>query len=223
MLLPVLWLIGHLDPLLPGGLAARHTALQYSDLIMLLVWVASVLLTALVVGYVVALCARAIGYAAIRTLLSESQAQLYGLLASTILWVAITGLNWTHFRGNEAALLLWYVLAGAANGLFGVVWLVLAGRAAASLEQFRSAAVLFGSAVGSFFVALGALVGLSYLLRNTNPGPELGLYALILLIMMGLLVIPPVLTVAAGAALWGGILRKSDRDSGEDSGGDTPE
>jgi hypothetical protein len=212
--LPLLWLFGHLDLVQTIGLSNLHLPLQDDPVRQLLIYEAAVLASALVVGYILALCARAVGHDAIRTLLSISQAQLYGLLASAILWVAVTGLNWSVYRQNEVAAALWYIITGAADGLFGVVWLVLAVRAAASVEPFRSAGILFGAAVATFLSALGAMVVLFIILNNIGAQPSLGLFGLIFLLILGIFAIPPALAVNGSAALWAGVLRLADERSG---------
>ena len=97
--LPVLWDLGQHVPNLSFQVLALHgAAMQHGVFEQLAVLQATALVSALVVGVVVACVARALGHEAIRTLLRPSQAQLFGLLATSVLWIAFTGLNWASFR-----------------------------------------------------------------------------------------------------------------------------
>jgi hypothetical protein len=206
----VLWALGHLDPLLPPALGVWHLEPLGDDFwFQFMIYQAAVLASALVIGFVLAQCTRVLGHDTIRALLPESRAQLFGLLTTAILCVAVIGVQWSAYRQNEVALAIWYVLNGAANGLFTVVWLILGARAAASVRQFWTALTLFGAAVASFFVALGGLALLLFLLRDSNPAPSLALTAVLIILFMGLIVVPSVLEMTAAAALWSGILTLS--------------
>jgi hypothetical protein len=206
-LLQLFWAVGHFEL----DSAVWSHGLEYSlppdfwfwTFVTLGVYLAS----ALVAGIVVALCARAVGYEAIRSLVKLPQARLYGFFPFVILWIAVTGLTWSAYLHNQVAVAAWLVVTGAANTLFIAAWLVLAGRAAASVEEFKTAAIFFGSALGSFFGSIGALLLLIMLLEHTNPQPTLPLIGLILLVQMCRSAIAPVLFILASAAMWAGVLR----------------
>jgi hypothetical protein len=222
VLLPVLWALGNLVPNLSYQvLALRGGAMQLGVFEQIAVLQATALVTALVVGVVVACIARALGHEAIRTLLSPSQAQLFGLLATSVLWIAFTGLNWASFRQDELLAIVWTIISGAAFALYGAVWLMLAVRAAASLHPLQTAVTLVASAEASFLSALGgALLLLIYLDRSPTE-PSLLLFGLVLLLNVALVMVPPALAVAAGSALWSAILTSRERPEAHGSGDNT--
>jgi hypothetical protein len=223
-LLPVLWAFGHVTPaILPASLAALHTgALQNEALITILVWQATAIAAALVLGFVAAFFARSLGHEALRTLLSPSQAQLFALLATATLWIAATGLNWAAYKQDEILTIIWYVLTGAAQLLFGAIWLLLAARAASSLRQFSTALNLFVAAEGCFLSALGGLMLLILLFYDGLPDPSLAMFGLFVLVGIALTAVPSALAVTAGAALWSGILAYRDSAFKRGSGADSP-
>lgn len=219
VLLPVLWAFGHLTPVVSYPFqASRFGVLQNEALLGILVLQASAFAAALLVGFVVAFFARGLGHAAIRTLLSPAQALLFGILATATLWIAVTGLNWASFRQNEPLTIIWYIITGTAQALFGTVWLMLAVRAAASMRPFQAAANLITAAEGCFCSALGGILLLLVYLQNAQPDPSLALVGVELFLVIALFVVPPAIAVTAGAALWGGVLAARDRRDGRRSG-----
>jgi hypothetical protein len=218
VLLPVLWSLGHLAPTASYQLEMPHIgSLQSDALTSILILQVTALATALVVGYVAACVARALGREAIRTLLSPSQAQLFGLLATSALWIACTGLSWENFQQNEPLTIAWYIITGAAVGLYGAVWLLLAVRAAATVKPFQTMTALAISAEGCFLSALGGLLLLVFYLNGANPEPSLLLFGIAQLLNITLILVPPALAVAAGAALWSGILKSRERPADDSS------
>jgi hypothetical protein len=153
-------------------------------------------------------------------LLSPTQALLAALLATATLWLALTGLTWASYRQDELLITIWYVITGAAEWLFVAVWLVLAVRAAASIKQFRTALDLFVAAEACFLSALGCLLLLIIFLIDRPGDPSLVLFAVLLLVNVALIAVPPAIAVTAGGALWSGIL--AARESAEQGAGDRP-
>lgn len=222
-LIPMLWALGHIAPMLTYNAGAFHAGVLQNPVVYILLLLQSVaIVTALVVGFLAAYFARALGHAAIRTLVTPTQAQVYALLATASIWVAFTGLSWASFRQSDLLIAIWYVLAGAAQGLFGAVWLLLAVRAAASLRKFSSALSLFAAAESCFVTAVGALVLLVIYMDNVHPAPSLALFGLQMLVTILILVVPPAITVTAGAALWSGILASRGAATEHGTGDATP-
>ncbi len=219
-MLPALWALGHLAPAVSYSAGVFHAGVLQNDVVQtILVLQATAIVTALVVGFVAAFVARALGHQAIRTLITPSQSLIAAGLATAALWVAVTGLNWAAYRQDELLTQIWYVLTGATQGLFGAVWLLLAVRAASSLRQFNSALNLFAAAEGCFLSALGGFLLLFVILDGSQPDPSLTLFGLILLLSIALIAVPPALALTAGAALWGGILAARETHSGPGAGG----
>ena len=137
-----------------------------------------------------------------RTLLTPSQAQWFGLLSSVLLWVAITGREWSGYSGKSQVMLMaWTIILGIAGQLFNLVWLSLGVRVAAAVDPLKAAGTFFGASVGTFLGGIGALVVLVYLLSGVDLQPTLPLFGLIYFFVITLLVLPPALAVLGGAAL----------------------
>lgn len=221
--LPVFWLSGHIVEIIqPPSLPLLQGAAQWNDVaVWLAVFWCATLLSALAVGLVLALAARAVGYATIRAILTPSQAQWFGLLATALVWLAVTGLAWSDFSGKDRVIVIaWYLALGLFFDLFNVLWLLLGIRAAASVRQLRTAGMFFGAAFGTFTGALGLLTLLAMLLNGIDIQPTLPLFGLIYFIMISALVLPPALAVLGGAALCAGVLTARASRSDSSSGGD---
>ena len=222
VLLPVFWDLGQHVPNLSYQVLELHgEAMQHGVFEQIAVLQATALVSALVVGVGVACVARALGHEAIRTLLRPSQAQLFGLLATSVLWIAFTGLNWASFRQDELLAIAWTIISGAAIALYGAVWIMLAVRAAASLHPLQTAVTLAASAEASFLSALGGALLLLIYLDRTPTEPSLILFGVILLLNVALVIVPPALAVAAGSALWSAILASRERPEAHGSGDNT--
>jgi hypothetical protein len=210
-LVPILWLLGNVSAQGLSMLAAPRYDTLADDGRWLLIIGASMLVSSLVVGFVVAWCARAVGHASIRTLLAPSRAQTFAVLTAILLWLSLTGYFWASFKQDDLLTAFWYIVLGAAKGVFGAVWLVLASRAAASLRQFRAGVLLLGSALASQAAALGAYIVLMLLFQQAPPEPSLALFGLLTLLLMGSYVLPLALATLGFTAIWGGLLSWLDR------------
>lgn len=221
--LPVFWVIGRLASQLRSPLAVLGDgAAQWNEiaLVLALFWCGT-LLSALIVGFVIALAARAVGHAAIRRILTPSQAQWFGLLASALVWLSLTGFAWSNFSGmSDIVVAAWYVSLGVFVNLFNVVWLLLGIRAASAVNQLRAAGVFFGAAVGTFCSAIGLLTLLAVLLNGIDIQPTLPLFGLLYLLLVALWIVPPALAIVGGSALCSGLLAARASNAGPAAGND---
>jgi hypothetical protein len=206
---PFFWLSAHLLLLTPPPWALiRHAVVPTSEEVFAIAmfWCGT-LLTALAVGMLLALAARAVGLATIRTVLTPPQAQRFGLLATSLVWLALTGYAWATYSGkSELEVAAWYLALGVFFNVFNVVFLLLGIRAAASVRQLRTAGTFFAASFGSFVGTLGVIVLLAVLFNGIDIQPTLPLFGLLYLLVVGLLVLPPALAIVAGAALCSGVL-----------------
>src|SRR5664280_1580801 len=112
-LVPILWLLGNVSAQGLSMLAAPRYDTLADDGRWLLIIGASMLVSSLVVGFVVAWCARAVGHASIRTLLAPSRAQTFGVLTAILLWLSLTGLYWASCKQDDLLTAFWYIALGA--------------------------------------------------------------------------------------------------------------
>lgn len=210
LVLPALWLVGRVTQWCFRNLPISRVEYLGGEGFWLLVIVGSMIASSMAVGLASAWFARAVGHATIRTLLAPSRAHLFGLLTALMLWLALTGVYWENYRQDDLLTAVWYILLGAANGMFGVAWFVLAARASSSLRQFRAGVLLLGAAALTLAVAFASYVFLMLLIEQSPPEINLPFFGVLTLLLMGFYVIPPALASAGFAAVWGGLFSLRD-------------
>jgi hypothetical protein len=221
--LPFFWLSGRVVEALPSSWALfEQSSTQTNEIaVMVALFWCGTLLTALAVGMVLALVARAVGHATIRAVLSPSQAQRFGLLATALVWLAITGYAWSDFSGkSDVEMMAWQLALGVFFNVFNVVWLLLGIRAAASARQLRTAGVFFGASFGTFVGVLGVFLLLALLFNGIDIQPTLPLFGLAYLLVIGIWIVTPALAVVGGAALCAGLLAARGSSGGSSAARD---
>lgn len=225
VLAPLAWLSGGLLIALAGIARSLLTQPFQDHAAEWLVALVGVLTSATAVGLVLALIAGALGLDRLRALLDVRHAVLFGILASSLLWVAFTGMFWASYTGDEFAFYTWRVIGGVAYDLFVLVWLILGVRAAASLAPLRVAATLLSGAVGCFFTAFGLLIALRPLLEDQEP--SLPLFGLVVWFLLAIFILPPALLTAGMSALFSGLRGQGNArgapPSGHSEGSSPPE
>ena len=161
----------------------------------------ALLLRVTLIGLVLALIANSLGLAALRVLLPERRAYLFGLLVSSILWVALLGVLWNRDR-DEFLAQIWLLILGVAVFVFIAIWGLLGMRAAAAVDPLSAGGTLLLAAFVAYFGSIGAFLAL----MNLFPGlPDLAQYTLFAFVIMAVGYLAQGLAVAGMAAVCTGV------------------
>ncbi len=200
------WFSGALLQSIPDGIL-RQARDQPQD------WLLPIAAAVVLLGYLLSRVALALGTASIRTLLPPSQARWIAGLLTSLVCITWTGFLWSSLSGNTVAQIFWQLFAGAAIDLFVLGWLCLALRAAVSTKPLRvGAALLLGGTM--FLVASYAgLVALILAFERYGWVVNLPIVGLIVALVTGIFLLPPVMLVSGVAALFAGISGPKDDDS----------
>ncbi|HXT35526.1 MAG TPA: hypothetical protein VN837_08115 [Chloroflexota bacterium] len=179
-------------------------------------WVLPIAAAVVLLGYLISKVASVLGPAALRTLIPAEQGRWIAGLLGALVCVTWTGLLWSNFTENVIGMIFWQIFAGAAIDLFVLGWLCLALRAAVSRAPARSGLALLSSALTSLVCSYAGLAILIEAYFRYGWEPNLALVGLLVVLLTGTFLLPPVLAVSGMAAIFTSLM--SRKEGGSDNG-----
>jgi hypothetical protein len=192
--------------LIPGGIL-RQVRDQPQD------WLLPIAAAVFLLGYLLARVSFALGPGSIRSLLSPPQARWIAGLLTSMVCVTWTGLLWSSLSGNTVGQIFWQLFAGASIDLFVLGWLCLALRAAVSPKPAMVGVSLLVGGVTSLAASYAGLVALALAFARFGWELNLPLVGLLVVLLTGIFLLPPVLLVSGMAAIFAGLSAPKDDGS----------
>jgi hypothetical protein len=165
-------------------------------------WLLPIAAAIVLLGYLLSRVATVLGPPSIRSLLPPPQARWIAGLLAALVCVTWTGLLWSSVVENAVAAIFWQIFAGAAIDLFVLGWLCLALRAAASTKPAISGLLLLGGGLTSLAVSYCGLILLALAYYRYGWEPNLPLVGLLVVLLTGIFLLPPVMAIAGMAAVF---------------------
>jgi len=165
-------------------------------------WVLPIAAAVVLLGYLISKVASVLGPEALRSLIPAEQARWIAGLLGALVCVTWTGLLWSNYTDNLVGMIFWQIFAGAAIDLFVLGWLCLSLRAAVSPAPARSGLTLLSGALTSLVASYAGLAVLIEAFLRYGWEPNLGLVGLLVILLTGMFLLPPVLAVSGMAAIF---------------------
>jgi hypothetical protein len=176
-------------------------------------WLLPIAAAIMLLGYLLSRVSLALGPGSIRSLLPPPQARWIAGLLTSLVCVTWTGLLWSSLSGNTIGQVFWQIFAGASIDLFVLGWLCLALRAAVSPKPVTTGIALILGGVMSLVASYAGIFALALAFARYGWELNLPLVGLLVVLLTGLFLLPPVLLVSGMAAVFAGLSGSKDDDS----------
>jgi hypothetical protein len=180
-------------------------------------WVLPIAAAVVLLGYLTSKVASVLGPDALRTLIPAEHGRWIAGLLGALVCVTWTGLLWSSYTDNVIGMIFWQIFAGAAIDLFVLGWLCLSLRAAVSRTPARSGLTLLSGALTSLVASYAGLAILIEAYLRYGWEPNLALVGLLVILLTGMFLLPPVLAVSGMAAIFTSLTAGS-KEGGPGSG-----